>query len=295
LDKDLVNIGPYFCLWAIYFRPWFKKKKCQTMPRSIEVHVIALASKWATRGRPTTDHFQKAGLVVHRFDAVTPADFDQKVDGFVHPQVGAIIDGGWQRDVPADLSHINQVACALSHYALWRRCIELDRPIIVAEDDSLPANMARRLQDLASAPPDADLVLLQCMATEFHSHSVPNNVCRKVDKFWGASCYYLTPTGAAKMIRFAIPVVMHVDAYMARCLGAGLVRAYSVRGATDQTHEGSTLMHSGFLSVTTVRRAFWLGVMGVAILTLLVGLVVASVYAVRGHMHVSDVLDIEEL
>ncbi len=80
---------------------------------------------------------------VKRFDAVTPADFSVE-DAASAAQV-AIIRGRAPRVTDADMSRPEQVACYLSHAALWQVCADSGRPIVVAEDDARPSSVASRV------------------------------------------------------------------------------------------------------------------------------------------------------
>ncbi|WP_413291109.1 glycosyltransferase family 25 protein [Bdellovibrio sp. HCB337] len=42
----------------------------------------------------------------------------------------------WLKVMDHELS-VTEVACALSHFALWVRCLELDRPIVILEHDAV--------------------------------------------------------------------------------------------------------------------------------------------------------------
>ena len=242
----------------------------------MEAHVICLASKWATRGKAACAHYRRCSEIqkVHRFDAVTPADFD--AEEVAHPYALATIKGGRARAEQTQLSRIVQMACYMSHLRLWERCIGTKDGIVIAEDDGYPRHLRRRICDARTAPLDADVVLIQCSKWPFTakrcSEDLGGTLCKRVSWFWGTACYYLTPRGAAKLRKHALPITHHVDAYMATCIHGIDLKVYSVPGANDQKHDDSTLAHDGLWSVLLIRQWILLAVVCIAALIVIVGL-----------------------
>ena len=80
--------------------------------------------------------------------------------------------------------------CFLSHYMLWQRCVELDQPIIVLEDDAVI------LGPMPEIITDKDLIKLH-NPRHMHQH-------KKLGAWApGAFAYWLTPEGAKKLIDFS--------------------------------------------------------------------------------------------
>jgi len=247
------------------------------MSGKVPVYVICLDSKWETRGSTVCDHFNKCTLIseVNRSPATVPSDF--KLEDVAHPFAAATISKGWTRESVVQLSNPNQIGCTLSHINLWRTCLALQTSIIVAEDDAKPKMLTRRVTDVLNAPLSADVVLLQCSNFPFTSVEAEDySMCKKVSRFWGTACYYLTPAGAVKLLRHALPVVMHVDAYIEACIFSGL-QVYSVPGCNDQDHSDTTLGHgfSAVLHVTVVRQRMVMG------LLLLLSLIIVTILVWR--------------
>jgi len=70
-----------------------------------------------------------------------PFHFFEGIDGtsgklVVPPSLADCQALSWLKIVDHELS-MTEVACALSHFALWIRCIEMDRPIVILEHDAL--------------------------------------------------------------------------------------------------------------------------------------------------------------
>jgi GR25 family glycosyltransferase involved in LPS biosynthesis len=79
--------------------------------------------------------------------------------------------------------------CFLSHYILWNRCIELNQPIVVLEDD---AEIIAPLEEINT---DLDLLKLH----------KPRAAGETKLGHWstGAFAYWITPQGAKKLVNFS--------------------------------------------------------------------------------------------
>ena len=263
-----------------------------------DIHVICLGSAWLLRGAKTMAFLEREipadmyGSIV-RFDAVTPADF--VIKDVVSTSQLVIIRGKASRVTHKDMSTPQQVGCFMSHRALWQVCADSDQPIIVAEDDSRPNNVARRInkacehhlqQPTESAPL---VVLLQhhpCSATSFAAKSTG---CKPVKSFAGAAMYYLNPAAARLLLAHSPLAEMHVDHYMSTCIAAYDLAVYSVPGAADQTMFGaSTLAHSSLWSIITERQELVMGAVVGSAIVFLVWAIAATVIAAtvcRSRVH----------
>lgn len=116
-----------------------------------------------------------------------------------------------------------QLGCYASHYLLWQKCVELNKPIIVIEDDALlyPAPMT----DFARAIPTLD-PKFECIRLFDNKRKAFNftplvslgatSVCKFTKGHMSATGYYLTPTGARKFLAHSDRWYMAVDIYMDR-------------------------------------------------------------------------------
>jgi hypothetical protein len=79
--------------------------------------------------------------------------------------------------------------CFLSHYKLWNKCIDINEPIVVLEDDAIATSPLNHI-DL-----DFDLVKLHA----------PRGDGQSKLGYWsaGAFAYWLSPVGAKKLVAFA--------------------------------------------------------------------------------------------
>ena len=217
------------------------------------IHVICLESKFAERGAVTLA-FLASNIdknlygTLQKFKAVTPNDFD--VDAVASAQQVAIIKGRRGRVEHADMSSKAQAACALSHVSLWQLCAESNHPIVVVEDDVHPHDMSIRLREAFRLK--GDVVLLCC------AKLVRNDKTKQVSSFVATGAYYLTPSGANKLLKHVFPVAMHVDYYMSACIATYNLEVFGVDNSDDQwnmpSSKLSTLEHTKTLFDIKVPR-----------------------------------------
>ena len=106
------------------------------------------------------------------------------------------------------------IGCSLSHIALWKKAVELDKPIIVLEDD---VRMDKDFMHTAISriPVGADHAAIVYL---------PFADRTECGKYWcsvqprqgfsGTQMYYITPRGASILLEQALPIVSQIDVYI---------------------------------------------------------------------------------
>ena len=222
--------------------------------------VIALASKMSSRGLPSQQALLELDCVdqVDILTATTPADFD--LADVAHPHVFSTLQDWFNRVTMRDLDDVRQVACALSHIRAWTLCAESNTPLLIAEDDvhTHKAQLLRNQVALARVPNDAHVLSLLNLTGGFSTGFV-TNLCQspfKVTKvhqeFSGLQCYLLQPDGARLLLKYAMPVTMHIDRYMSDCMYAGLNVYRCGRSSVAFIAAPSTLSHAPKITWTLV-------------------------------------------
>ena len=164
---------------------------------------------------------------VQEFDAVDAAAIDVATD----PRVSVYARHFIAVNGSSDHMHMGSagaLGCSLSHIALWRRCVELDEPIVVIEDDIelTPRKRAQVAEAIEDVPETCDYASIMYLPPTFML--LPNNGqgCADGAQRWcgirlgtyghfGTQMYYVTPRGAAILLEQALPIVTHVDVYIA--------------------------------------------------------------------------------
>ena len=248
----------------------------------IPVYVICVHKAYKKRGSRTVKHWSPHFTDVRRFTAIEPKDFE--LDDVASRRTRAILNGESERVQESDLHHSTQIACYLSHRALWKECVRLQQPIVIVEDDSRPADCLRRVeQAVQEAPEDAGAVLVQHSFFRFRSRAVAGSIVRKGIKVNGTGAYLLYPKGAEILLHHSLPVDMHVDFYMymtakATSTDPEPLTIYAVPGAGDQSAADSLLLHTfPLLYVQTERRLVLACIGGLISLALLITVIVLAI------------------
>lgn len=84
----------------------------------------------------------KNSLTVERFNAVVPGEVDSYAIKWNYPWEGQVVDfaSGLVKTAYKTANPKARIACAISHFCLWQRTIELNEPILVLEHDALFIN-----------------------------------------------------------------------------------------------------------------------------------------------------------
>ena len=109
-----------------------------------------------------------------------------------------------------DLS-FGEIACFSSHYRLWEKCVALDSPIVVLEDDIDFMQDFCQIVEIIKSP--FDYVRLIYTMDKKITH-LQDNFYISFDKICGTMGYYLTPKAAQKFIKNARFWLFCVDDYM---------------------------------------------------------------------------------
>jgi len=116
-----------------------------------------------------------------------------------------------------------QLACYASHYLLWQKCVELDHPIIVLEDDALlyPELFLEFVSNIDALNRQFDCIRLFNNKRKAVSSRKVSGVGRvEIHEFdkghVSTTGYFLTPNGARKLLQHSERWYMPVDHYMDR-------------------------------------------------------------------------------
>ena len=254
--------------------------------------VISLEKKLATRGLPSKQTLLELDCVesVEILNATTPDDFN--IEDVAHPHVRATLKHWFNHVSVRDITDVRQVACALSHVRAWQRCVELNTPLLIAEDD-LSTYRDQLLENqvaLSRVPSDTQLLSLINSTGDFmlgflkNMWQSPREVTPVLHEFSGLLCYVLWPSGAELLLTCAVPVVMHVDRYVSDSISAGLrvYRCGHSSGAWGHALVSSTLSHSPSITWTILLASvFTIGALIVACATLAVRLYKVSARSSR--------------
>ncbi|CAH6889104.1 Epitope biosynthesis protein [Vibrio chagasii] len=116
-----------------------------------------------------------------------------------------------------------QLGCYASHYLLWQKCVELNQPIIVIEDDALIFKevFLNFIKDINGLPETVECIrLFKNKRRKYDSYEVFDARTTSIHKFtkghMSATAYFLRPSAAKKYLKHSKEWYMAVDIYMDR-------------------------------------------------------------------------------
>lgn len=170
----------------------------------------------------------------------------------------AAVDG--RKGLPEELVHLpddnhriyfrsrplspGEKGCYGSHYKLWQKCVELDEPILILEDDCLPTE---HFKDVLSNLPG-----LHSRGYEYLRVEEQEQGFKKIDSasdldivLWednraGTRGYSLSPSGAKRLLKHSDRWICAVDNYIGESYRTGLLCAGIQPYAVENGDESET-------------------------------------------------------
>lgn len=198
------------------------------MLTDIKTFLISLERKRDVRGDISFNNLIKYFKNIEIFDAIDGNNLDinnlgNKLQPFIYYQLTT--DVNYRVSYLDDYVFIknkNVIGCALSHISLWEKCIELNEPIIIIEDDVIiNSNSESYFKDaLENIPKDGDFVSLYSGAILYNNKNKFNikkdkflnfNKFNYLEKWWGFQMYYVTPKFCKIILENIYPLIFQID------------------------------------------------------------------------------------
>lgn len=160
-----------------------------------------------------------------RFSAITPETNDLEIQTKTKYMIKNNI-----RKSAYDLHKGGEVGCFASHYHLWKKCVDMDEPIIIAEDDvRLNENKYETIYNVFKNNSFNKIDFLSLLYLYNNGIKTKNKSFNRIgDHFMGMIMYYITPSGARKLIAQALPIHMCADSYIAMMSSMNEINAYAI-------------------------------------------------------------------
>lgn len=114
-----------------------------------------------------------------------------------------------------------QLGCYASHYLLWEKCVALNESIIIIEDDAdiYTDNFSNFITNIHSLSKNIECIRLfknkrNNFTSKYHSNCSNIEIHQFSRGHMSATGYYLTPTGAKKLLNNSNQWYLPVDIYM---------------------------------------------------------------------------------
>ena len=179
----------------------------------LKVYVINLPES-RQRWNKTSSRLRELGVIFERFEAV-----DGRINS--HPLFERYDDKLREKHRRVSLSG-GELGCFASHFKLWEKCVELDHPIVVMEDDILIHDSLQEALSIAECNQGTYHYLRFSGINVNHrpfKRLKPMGSFELVDHIKGPAgtqCYFLTPEAAKRFLKHAKVWYLAVDDYMDR-------------------------------------------------------------------------------
>ena len=223
---------------------------------------------------------------VERFDAIdTRESFDEtKLSVLARYHVRTRVD--------TDVAHVaskGAIGCFLSHAALWRRCVQMNEPIVVLEEDFVPTE--RVLDAIRNVPKKCLFASVAYLPVFTRGKRVDSRWCRiEARRFAGSQMYLIKPRGAERLLRDAFPIETHVDVYVSYMADEIDAMFYSKRQFYSlwsflRDHARSSIGHRPYIKkIVPDNDAFYVAWIVLTLLLLLIVLVGGPLLLAHKHV-----------
>ena len=185
---------------------------------NIKAFVICLEKKIKQRCDVNFESYKKLFNDVNKFTAVDADKIDINDTNIVHPFAQMTIQNKLGDDV-FFIQGKGTIGCSLSHIELWKKCVALNEPIVVIEDDmKFTDKISKKInKSLENLPDDTDFAgLMYIPVSTSKNFTKYNQRWNKIigPNYAGLQCYYITPRGASILLKNSLPITTHVDQWV---------------------------------------------------------------------------------
>lgn len=180
---------------------------------SLKSFVICLEKTKHKRCNVNYNSYSKVFKNTIKFQAIDADNININDKNIIHPFTQMTI----KNKISDDLFFIQSqgvIGCSLSHINLWKKCIKLNEPIVIIEDDIHFTDEVKKplIEALRNIPKNADFASLMNIPINIKYEKF-NDMWNKINgpRFFGMQVYYITPRGASILLKDSLPIVTHID------------------------------------------------------------------------------------
>lgn len=216
----LIVLVVVFC----FLKDSFKDENTFTLSDKFDAYYINLKRR-PDKNKKTLVELDKSNLLknkMKRFEAIDGKDINL-TNYLAHGISARLLEKrrGW-------------IGCALSHMELWQRCVDINKPILIFEDDNVikeEVNYYKHLETIINNfPNDFDIVYL--VTDNIVNYKPYNDLFVKVENNNSIlSAYFISPSGAQKLLDSITPYkpYLQIDWYINRITHNKKINCYIYR------------------------------------------------------------------
>jgi GR25 family glycosyltransferase involved in LPS biosynthesis len=181
---------------------------------------------------------------VTRYPAVNGKDVDlQQVPISLYTR--HLIQHPCDRCSHQQINSLGGVGCYLSHCSVWNTYKDSPSGVIVFEDDlQVCRDFDEKFDHVINhIPPDCDVLSFGYLKL-LEKNNLIDDVTKSDAFFFGTQGYYISPAGMKKLLDYAFPMEVHLDAYIALAAKHGVINLYfTKKSLVQQCHGISNITH----------------------------------------------------
>lgn len=160
-------------------------------------------------------NIKEKGLLFDNLERFSAVDAKKLDDQYINSIIDVSARKGafGEREYHEELNGRGSVGCYLSHVTLWKRCVELNQPILIMEDDiNFVDGFMEKLEKISEYLPRDGLTLFNY---QFNTRpEKENEYIFKVKHFFGLGFYTITPEFIKKILDFLFPIKYQIDSVL---------------------------------------------------------------------------------
>ena len=228
----LIILVIVFC----FLKDSFNDQNTFTLSDKFDAYYINLKRR-PDKNKNTLVELNKSNLLknkMKRFEAIDGKDID--LTNYLAPGISARLLEKRRRCISARLLEKRRgwIGCALSHMELWQRCVYINKPMLIFEDDNVikeEVNYDKHLETIINNfPKDFDIVYL--VTYNIVNYKPYNDLFVKAKSNNSIlSAYFISPSGAQKLLDSIMPYkpYLQIDWYINRLTHNKKINCYIYR------------------------------------------------------------------
>ena len=185
---------------------------------NIKSYVINL-EKYKNKYNLCLKRLSKINLKPERFNAIYVANENsKKIKQITYPSVQYTIKNG--RYAHNNIGSKGAIGCYLSHISLWKMLLESDEEMFLIFEDDVDINIKinnftkkiNKSINLINNNNNWDIIYLGYF--NINSKDINKISKKKKDMIYGLHGYIINKKGAAKLLKYAFPIVDQIDSYI---------------------------------------------------------------------------------
>ena len=202
----------------------------------MDIYII-YQSKDKTRYNQYINLFKDIKYNIHHIPVIIPkSDKDIILENITDPLNLYNIKNNILHITNNYLNNEKQIFNTYTHVQLWQKCLELNKPIIIIEDNEFDFHKLYTSINYINKhklPKNTHLITL---INDKYNSKPYNYYYNIILNLVGIQCYYITPNGSSILLKHAYPLSLHTDYYINMCIMTLYLNVYRPKQILTHTY-----------------------------------------------------------